>query len=63
MSECIACTNDPKAIIKATDNIPLCGTHWNYWLAKYDPMCGDEAPCGAHLIGYGPADLASKETP
>ena len=49
MSKCIACT-DPKAVVKASDNIPLCGTHWNYWLSKYDPMTGEEAPCGAHLI-------------
>lgn len=47
--ECLPCKN-PKALVKATDNIPLCGRHWNSWLAKYDPMCGDEPPCGAHLI-------------
>lgn len=47
--ECLPCAN-PKALVKATDNIPLCGRHWNSWLAKYDPMCGDEPPCGAHLI-------------
>lgn len=50
MSKCIACTNDPKVTVKASDNIPLCGTHWNYWLSKYDPMIGEEPPCGAHLI-------------
>jgi hypothetical protein len=49
MSKCIPCT-DPKATVKASDNIPLCGTHWNYWLAKYDPMFGEEPPCGAHLV-------------
>lgn len=49
MSTCIACTN-PKATVRETDDIPLCGTHWNYWLAKYGPFAGEEPPCGAHLI-------------
>lgn len=49
IEERLACTA-PEARIERADNIPLCQSHWNAWLSRYDPLFGDPAPCGAHLV-------------
>jgi hypothetical protein len=48
---CRGC-HGPSAVL-ADEDIPLCGFHWNAWLARY--LGADDQPSAAHLIHAGEA--------